>query len=771
MFIFKVVRQNKCFIFTFISLICAISWFLNFQKWQLPIIYYLSFIIYAFINSILLGKILAKLLNLEKELQFFFGLFLLLFLLAFGMAMPIFFYKVTPIWLFGLLLFLTIIISLLNSLKYFESNTNIQITNKSREQQGCDLSLKELEDERGIKISKIFYFLFVICYLLALWFLFKSRTGSFILSPWEVIRPYYLYLWFGVALIAGLFIFSKEKIWKILLIIILTSLLLHSFLLVVYETGFGGDKWRHLGAERWLMEGKIYSPALFGEPIKWKQVGPIKIPEAFIVGNKNSYVNLWGLTIALSWLLKIDVFWIDLFLGYLFYSIFFPLLLFKFGQFFIRKKSFLLLLSFLPLCFSSFQIYGSITIPKTFGFLWFLFTLFFIFEAVIHKSNRGIFLAGIFTILLSYFNYILYFILIFEIIILSWLIRKIFSAKNKLSRISLIVLSVLFIILFLFSLPIADTAVKNTFKNWAEIKNIFGQKLLDFSQTLLFSKYISSQPPNREYFNWLFTQTNQNLNRAILLKLMPWDLILTPIICLLVIWGIIRSKRWENKEISILLFTLLFITLGNQFIAINFMEGNHIFNKRLVFFTAFLIMIFLDQGIFQLIRLKNFSQTAKIITAVLFLALLSTTTYASGPEMQTVTSDELTAAKYLWKKIKLSNLQGVQNQNYCVLGNTWPLLALEAESGGQIVAGSFPLYFEYRQPERVQLFENMNRNPSIRYLEKALEITGANECYFMTEEKWLYSFRKEEIFERLNKMLGSPEKIGDVYIWHYKATK
>jgi len=65
------------------------------------------------------------------------------------------------------------------------------------------------------------------------------------------------------------------------------------------------------------------------------------------------------------------------------------------------------------------------------------------------------------------------------------------------------------------------------------------------------------------------------------------------------------------------------------------------------------------------------------------------------------------------------------------LANTWPLLALEGVSGREIITGGFPYYYEYRQPERVQLFANMNYSPSVRYLNKAIEITNAQRMLFL----------------------------------------
>ena len=208
---------------------------------------------------------------------------------------------------------------------------------------------------------------------------------------------------------------------------------------------------------------------------------------------------------------------------------------------------------------------------------------------------------------------------------------------------------------------------------------------------------------------------------------------------------------------------MLLMTLFNQLIASYFMEGNHIFTKRLVIFNSFLIFIPLAWGAYQLTLTSLFSRPAIIVSLILFLSFLSITVYASGPKFQVVTKDEFTAAEYVWQEIKTS-----PNDNYCVLANTWPLLALEAVSSRQIITGGFPYYYEYRQPERVQLFENMNRYPSIRYLEKALEVTKAEQCYFMTEKRWIDFNQREQVPKQLDKILGQHQQIGEVLIWLYQ---
>ncbi len=728
----------------------SLSWWLNFSQGRIIWLSILLSGFYLIINAIWLGQILNKIIGLEKELELIFGLFLILFLVGFGLAIPIFFFKVLPIYLLIVLLFLTIVISGLTKLKYFSPTEAA--------------SLNQFEDGGGINVSQKWLVVFGVLFFLSLFFLIKSRTGAFILSPWQVIRPYYLYLWGLLTFILVLLIFSKRKIGQILLLIILASLLLHAYLPIVYQTGFGGDKWRHLGAERSLINGEPYLPVLFGEQVSMKKIGPIKIPEVLIVGNKNSYVNMWGLTIALSWLFGFDVFWIDLLLGYLLCAIFFPLLLFKFGQLLSRRKKFLLLLAFLPLCFSPFQTYGSITMPNSFGFLWFVFALLLIIYAFRSGSKKYLIGTIVLVILLSYFNYILYLILLLEIIVLAFVSKRISLSRRPLSKTIWLILLVLIIFGFFLVIPAADLVSHNTFKNLAFIKANLFKDIIDFAKRIFLSQPIFPRPFNMEQDNWLFTQVTQNLNRSIFLKLIRWSWILAPITIVLIWWGFIKQK--EDGGTKKLFSILLLIILVNQFIATYFMNGNHIFNKRLVLLTAFLMMIFLALGLINWWDLKIFSTKARVVSAAVFLSLLLTMVYVSGPQMQTVTSDELRAAQYLWQKLQVNNT----GKKYCVLANTWPLLALEGVSGRNIVTGGFPVYFEYAQPERVQLFDNINKNPSLKDINRALVITGASSCYVMTEDRWIYVFKKSQILSQLNAILGQPEKIGDVYLWHYQPS-
>jgi len=748
------IKNNKYFFFTWLSCLSILVWYLNFQLKQNIFLYVICFIFYCFLNSYWLGLILKKN-GFEREFHFPLGFFCLLFLIAFLTSIPIVLYKIIPIYLFIILLFLTIAIS-------FESKR----LNNTKEKHNKTLESKIIPNKFSFKIPKWFYFLGIIIFIFLFFLLFRSRTGEYIRSPWAVIHPLYLYGWLMMSFAIIYLIFSKCRLKTFLLVIIFCSLLLHAYLLVPYEAGFGGDKWRHIGAERSLMEGEVYKPVLFGDNISYKDFGILRVPEVLVAGNKTSYANMWGLTISLSWLTGLDVFWVDLFLGALLFSLFLPFLILKLASLFFREKTFLYLIIFLPFLFYPFQAYGSITTPLSFAFLPFLFCLILLTRYLKGLvSARHFFISLLFLIPFLYFSYILYLIAFLIMFFLALILEKVFSKKQKNNTKKWILILVIFILFSSILIPILDTHNQYSyfrkpifsFSNISKAFKIFPVNLL-FSSDAIFPRIYQF-----EQDSWLYSQTSQELSRSIFLRLISWWMFLTPIIFLIIILGFFKYCKTKNKMLVFWLFLSLIIFLINQMIASSFMGGNHIFSKRLVFLISFLMLFFLALG---LTFLSSHSSKIIIGIMIIFLCVTFITTYASGPKFQVVTADELNAAKYIWKEYQENNESFLSSP--CVLANTWPLLALEGVSGRQIIAGGFPYYVEYSQPERVQLFANMNNSPSVRYLNKAIEITDAKECYFMTENRWIFFDKRTEIIESLDKVLGEHKNIGKVMIWLYR---
>ena len=741
--LFLIITQNRRFIGTILGVLVPFFWFLNFSTKQSLSVNIAMFILYFALNSLYLSLFLRK--YLEIKFSIIIGIFCLFYLLSFGISIPIVFYKIYPSYLFIILAVISIALSLFSR---FQSHLINQGFPPHSSQQPDSLSSgKNKNIPLWWKIS------FSLLFLGSIFVLSYSRISSVIRSPWQEIHPIYIYFYMGLIFLALYLIKIKPNFKIFIFVVVLISLLLHSYLIFPYEAGFGGDKWRHLGAEKWLMDGKAYLPVLFGKNVSFKKFGPFKIPEVLLVGNKTSYANLWGGAIALSWLVGLPLFWIDIFLGFLLGSIFLPFLLYELGRKFFKKRETIYFFLLAPLFFFPFQLYGSLTVPLFFGFLPFCFLLLIVLRYLEGKlSLKAFLLALILSCIFLYFNYIIYLVLYLMIVCLAVFLR---GFSKSLKPVFLILSASVF--LFVFGLVFPGLDIISGY-SWLKPNISLANGVQNFSQSILFSREIFPRPQGLEQDSWLYSGVEGNLTNSIFGEIFDWPKIFTPLFLLIVICGFLAFFLWSSKKNIFLVLSLLVIILISEFISSSFMEGNCIFSKRLVLAHSFLLFFPFAAGLTAITDAKK----NLFLILIIFLSLFAVTIYISGPKFDAVTGDEFRAAKYIWQD--LSSKKGP----YCVLSNTWPLLSLEGISGRQIVAGGFPVYREYAQPERVQLFENLNRYPHINDFKRALQITKASSCYFMTEERWIAPGRKEEVLDSLSKIVGQPVVIGDVYIWHFQ---
>jgi len=745
---FQIIKTNKYFSGTILGAFIALFWFLNFHFFEVKILNFVLFILYFWLNGFYLGKILRKFFKIE--FSFILGLVYLFFLINFFLSVFIVFYKIEPIYLFVILGVVSILLSLINSFLKKEEKEKKRI---------FSIVFKIFKKKEDSSIPAWWKICFIVLYFSCLLTLAFSRTSSVIRSPWQFISSIYIYLYLALFFLVLYVIKFKPNLKFFILIVVLFSLLCHSYLFFPYQAGFGGDKWRHLGVEKWLMQGNTYLPVLFPlSKASFLKIGGMKIPEVFLVGNKTSYSNFWAGVISLSWLLSIDPFWVDIFLGMMLYSLFFPFLLYELARKIFQEKIntygyyFIFVVPFL---FFPFILYGSISIPLSYGLFPFCLSLIFLLNYLNQKISSKEFLAFfILFALVLYLNYILYFILYLSITVFVIIYRQ----KRKLG-LSLTLLLILLFIGLGIVFPCLDTfRGYSALKEGVDIEN----SLTNFSLGFLGFKAIFPRLNGFEQDNWLYSGIEENLTNSIFgefsLYLQPFFILL---FWFLVFLGFLHLYKLSPKHFGLIFGLILSIAIA-QFISSNFLEGSRLFSKRLVLFHSFLFFFPLSLGIYSLFSYKK----ELFIPLIIVLSFFATTVYISGPKFDAVTGDELRAAKYVWSYFK-ENSQD-KEKNYCVIGNTWPLLALEGVSGEYIIAGGFPVYQEYAQPERVSLFENLNRSPHINDFKKALKITQAKSCFFMTEDRWITQGRKQKVIESLNKIAGQPTIIGDVYIWYYQ---
>ena len=603
-------------------------------------------------------------------------------------------------------------------------------------------------------------------------FFFFARTGEHILHPWQVVHPLALWAFAVMTVLVVVVIFSQASLRIAFFLIIVHSLVLHAYLPIVYDSGFGGDRWRHIASERYLLTGEIYEPGLIGEDaISTKKIFSMTIPEVFIAGNKTSYAPQWALTIFFHRVTGISVEDVDQWIVPLLWFWFVPMIMYSIGKVLFQEKRWALLCAFIPSMFFPYQVYGSITIAVGIGQMMFLFIVYFLLQ-YIHTKNISFAKMSVFLTLLHYFSYILHLFLGGIGVILAGCLGWVYAKKHKAW---LYVFCVLCFVLFIILIPLSEYIFGfSTF----QFEKLYPQTLV-LSAADAFGRLTNIVGYNHygSYIgegNFLYEANRLPKSSASFLRWPYWPMILSLIVYGMagIGWVLALKKKSSRQWKFIALFCGI---LGaSYFISWFLMDGYHTLARRLDLSIALFVGLLFLYGARWIIHRFSFPLLYKerggggILTAhnilILFIigiSFVTLSTYASGPILDRVTTDELSAAEYLWAE--LPSIVSDSNQ-YCVLANTWPLLAVESVSAREVIGGGFPVYTEYAQPERVKLFEKMSQHPNQKLLERALAVTTAKTCFYMTE----YRFINRRVYTETVKLLGAPEKtFGDVLIWRY----
>lgn len=609
-------------------------------------------------------------------------------------------------------------------------------------------------NKRRVNVNFLILFIsFISIAILIMYYLLKARNGEYNIYQFNNTNPLLWLLFASLIVLDFIFIFKFENNIKKyfsfgIILVILTSFLFHSPLVTVYKSGFGGDRLRHTGAEKFLQEGNIYTPSLFGseENVSMKEFAGIKIPEVLVVGNKQSYSNKWASDIFLSWILNIDVINIDKYFVFIIWSIFIPIIFINIFKNFSKDNKTKLIFALSSVFLSPFLIQGSQGDPRGFGLLLFLFVLMLFIEKVNNDDfNIKTFFIFLFSnFILLYFNYIL-FLGIFFIISSLYVVFKT-NIKNK--SLSVIIFSLPILLLDLLSLQ--TFLIKQSFLELLERIKDFFLNLLSIKST-----YIEATESAK---NFLYFRTATDIPFIN----MPWIVnlafIFTSIFWIISVIGIVKFYKKEEKN-RFIIFSFLSLLISYTLSEIAF-DGVRIFAKRTEIIIALFLLIFFCYAIVEMINKQE--NNTRFVIATSFCALLAVSTLSSGPIMENATESDFKAAKWVFEQVK-------NDEKKCVIGNTWPLLALEYESGRQIITGGFPEGFEYSQKERVEIFNAMITNPTKDVLEKAKEITGANKCYFMIRNKYITDIYSDvNVYDKYNdilKVFRANKDIDDVKIF------
>ncbi len=561
-----------------------------------------------------------------------------------------------------------------------------------------------------------------------LYLLRNSHSVLRLSSPWQVIHPTFIYVFFGTVLLSGCLITKVKRAQRGVLVVIVQTFFLHCYLALTHSFFYGADGWRYIANEtRFLYEQSFLSSTLS------------QAANAFDWG-RLSYASLWGLSTFLVRLTGVDFISLHKWLMPVLWSVFVPVMVFEIARKLGLSNKKALFLTWLGLLPFAWQAGGVFTIANNFSFVWFLLLVLLLISWWQERMKSQLILL-IFFGLISIFQYGLYFILFWFLFAGGEMIRMVTGEKISTKiRCSLLVIMTVLSIGFI---PITEIILK--YAMWPTLHlQIFVQ--LKVAIKNFTGWFLAVGPIDQSIGNIIFNQVPPHAFVANLFTLhRSWIVVSMVLLWLLVMVGLVQSMCSQKKERITLSIGFVGL-LGGYSISRFFLIGEKVLSRRLENVLAFFIILFLVLGLGYFY--EKFSDARKkyvLIAGVVAFSVMIIASYSLGPDEQVVSKDEYGGIAYVWQNMDKSSKP-------CVIADTFPLLVLESLSQKQVVGGGFPIDAYFSQPERVAIFTDMQRSINQAKWQTALNITQAKEC-------WLVSLSKD--------VTESKAVFGKVGVWQY----
>lgn len=469
------------------------------------------------------------------------------------------------------------------------------------------------EDGNGnlFVFSKLFYLIFGLAAAIGFYFIFQAAAGNHLASPWEVINGWQAA---AVAVLSAIIIYAiySRKIPQlaILLMIIIFSLLIHSYLLV-YKNGFGGDRFRHLASEERILSGLEYQPTLLAGDLWFANLGPIAYPQALTDSAKLSYGTMWSLEAIAAKISGWPVFQINRYGLPILWSIFLTVIIYALAYLLKPEKKFALLAAWLANSFYLLQYYGAQGLPASYGLLWLAFYSLFLIGYLKNPNPRKLWLL-LGGLALMYFNYSLVFLLCAAGLVLAVALVK----KTPLAYWLALAATAGLIGLDYLSSPALAFSWAKILPAWS-----FGN-LIDFQALSRLAPFIGEW---RRIIEWLLAIGFAVSLVAALVR---------------IIWK--QDRAWLFAAL------MAMTSLAAYFLSYWFLAGGHLLSRRLTLFAAlFLVLIFAAVAARAVRGRKSFAAVGLVLISLTVL------TYYSGPVLDVSVADsDLARAQELWPGLK-----------------------------------------------------------------------------------------------------------------------
>lgn len=600
--------------------------------------------------------------------------------------------------------------------------------------------------------------LYLVCVAFGFYLLASSQTGVGVLGPWQTIDQRYIYVFFAATFLLGaIILFSALPTRWVLLLLILHSFLLHSYLPLTHALLYGADQWRHIAVEQRIVEHL---------PVVAPTLADGSTGGAFnnLVGQV-SYSALWYVSAALALIKRsgsyiANLIVVNRWLVPIFWSIAFPMLFYalvrRLGWFKERFNLFMVWLSALPF---TWQANGSLTLPVSFGFLFFLGAMFLLAKrfsagqpsADGHPVSSKLNLAWlILAAVILLCNYLLYAVLFVVLWAVGELLARLGATDSgdgaKVSSAKKILLVVIFLAVAA-AVPATDSLGHYT---GLPARLSLGQSFTHVVSTFLALPLARGPAPNATAVgNIIFNQTPASAFVPNIFTLWRWWI---PAF-LLIFWaGAIyggwlvyrRSRPDDPVGMSAGRSQLIgkwWVIAGGGLLIGYIIErylliGEQVLARRLdsaiALFVIVLFGVAVEWRISQPVRFdlglgnfgRNIHRIAHKILLLLICSIAMVASYSLGPDVRAVSVNEYRAMQEVWSSEKNS-------AHTCVIAGAYPLLALEAISARQIVGGGFPITNNFSQPGLERVWNIMKSGGFVprAVLQSAFDLTGADYCW------------------------------------------
>ena len=249
---------------------------------------------------------------------------------------------------------------------------------------------------------------FMVLVALAFRALAVARTGEGVTSVWLTIPSYFLPTFFVCSLfLMFVLFFTRAHITLKLFLIFVYSFLARSLFWIVWYPGRYGDPWGHLGKSRFIdRTGMPYA-------YSW-------MLQNFLIHDLIKHEAHYAPLVLISRLFNVDMYWVNiLFIPFL-WSFLVPLFSYKLAETLAKGRSeqFPLIAALVTSLVPSLVIWGTVSVPNSVGFIFFLFVVFLMFYWV-RTGKRQVWGLSLLVTTLAFFAHVLpaFFALMFFLLV------------------------------------------------------------------------------------------------------------------------------------------------------------------------------------------------------------------------------------------------------------------------------------------------------------------------------------------------------------------